>query len=126
MDLVVEEKLQIGALVAMYCHALDSGDLESIVALFSDDAVFETSRNTFTGKESIRGFFKRNMAEDENERHFTSNHLISGGKDRAYHSCYYQVVLRGNVGIKATGVYQDHLIRVDEKWKFQHRKILPD
>jgi ketosteroid isomerase-like protein len=126
MDLSTQDQLEILSLVARYCHALDSGDVSGVVDTFTADGSFETSQYKYSGREALERFFQKNILSDDGERHFTCNHLFSGEADRAAHTCYYQVVFKGRGGIKATGVYEDSVVKEDGGWKFRRRKVVPD
>jgi uncharacterized protein (TIGR02246 family) len=126
MGLAVQDQLEILSLVARYCHALDSGDASGVVDTFTEDGLFETPQRTYSGREALERFFQKNVLNDDNERHIPCNHLLSGEADRAAHTCYYQVVFKGRGGIKATGVYEDSVVKMNGIWKFQRRKVIPD
>ncbi len=57
MDLTAEDKLQIPALAATYCHALDSGDASAVVGTFTDSGVLETARRCVFRKRCAESFF---------------------------------------------------------------------
>lgn len=126
MDLAADDQLQILNLIARYCHALDSGDALGVVATFVEDGIFETPQRTYSGRRALQRFFRENVARDHNERHFPCNHLITGNENEAAHTCYYEVVFKGGGGIKATGLYEDWLVKSEGVWKFQRRKVVPD
>ena len=126
MSLTAEDHQQILSLASMYSYALDSGDVSAVVDLFTKVGVFEAPSGTYNGKDVLEAYFKKNIENDANEKHFVSNNLISGDGEQAFHTCYYQVILVGNNSLKATGVYEDHLEKVDGVWKFEQRKVVPD
>ena len=126
MSLASEDRVAILELVATCCHALDSGDVAAVVTTFAADGSFEVPGATYAGTDELERFFAANVEKDDNERHFTSNHLIQGDGEHATHRCYYQVVWRAGQGTKATGLYEDELSKVGESWRFKRRKVMPD
>lgn len=126
MSLTAEDNQQIQSLASMYCYALDSGDVSGVTDLFTSDGVFEAPSGTYGGKDVLEAYFTKNIENDANEKHFVSNHLVSGDGEEAFHTCYYQVILVGNNSLKATGIYEDHLEKVNGVWKFEQRKVIPD
>lgn len=123
----MQDQLEILSLVARYCHALDSGDASGVVDTFAEDGLFQTPNRNYSGREELERFFQKNVLSDYNERHFPCNHLLGGEADRATHTCYYQVVFKGSGGgIKATGLYEDSLVKLNGVWKFQRRTVIPD
>ncbi|HSG89297.1 MAG TPA: nuclear transport factor 2 family protein [Pseudomonadales bacterium] len=127
-QLTLEDRLAIAELTATYSHRLDAGDVAAVVATFTEDGVFDIPGFDlrFSGRDALTRFFTENVARDRDERHFTANPLVEGDGTRASHRCYYQVVLHGDRGVKATGSYEDELVKVQGAWKFRWRTVLND
>lgn len=127
MSLDAADTLEILQLAARYNHAIDYSDPEAWAGTFTDDGVFESGPQTFTGHAELAQFaggFAQNMG---GARHWTNNHIVDGDGDSATHTCYLNLV-QTNDGAKSliTGRYHDTLAKVDGQWRFTHRKVEAD
>lgn len=127
MALTLQDRLDILELAARYNKAVDGGDVEGWLALWTDDGVFETSFGTFKGKEALRNFMKFYMATSKGNRHVSVNPVMEGDGDSATLACDLLLVRTpGMPSLFATGTYTDALRKVGGAWKFQRRKLALD
>ena len=118
-------------LVARYNAAGDAGDVDTVAALFAQDAVMEVEGAVFTGREAVRDMFT-GVARSTGEarlaryiRHFTATHQIDvTGTDTANGRCYYQTLTEH--GLDHWGRYVDRYAVVACRWRFVHRRVTID
>ena len=58
----IAARLAITDLNTDFCHHLDHGNIESLIALFTDDAHYSHGSRVTVGIEQIRGLFERRAA----------------------------------------------------------------
>jgi len=83
------------------------------------------------GRQQLRAFALASHAAHANGvqpgYHWVSNPLIEGDADQATMSCYLRVVAGKTKELDesttATGLYRDHLRKIDGQWKFQSRHV---
>ena len=103
----------------------DSGRIDELLELFTDDAVLVTDQATYDGRAEIRGLFESVVGPaPERIRHFTATHVIDVDGDRATARCYFQVLTSS--GLDHWGRYRDQLARVAGRWLFIRREVRVD
>jgi ketosteroid isomerase-like protein len=126
------EKFEVVETHNRYCDALDRGDSEALLAVFTEDAVWacEPLMGTYRGHEGIRtvGKLIADVVVGTN-LHTTSNHIVDIDGDTARLRCYLTVVvwgeaLGGSLHIGTAGRYDADLVRQDGVWKFRKLDIL--
>lgn len=111
-----------------YAHALDKNDIEAASLVFSEDAVCQTDRDPWNGRQEIKAGLEKAFKDyDTYNRgrypflHLVSNHLIEINDDNtASGSCY----LIDNVTerepnenpLLLLGIYRDEYKKIDEQW----------
>lgn len=118
-------------LVARYNAAGDTGDVDTVAALFAQDAVMEVEGTVFSGREAVRDMFvgvARSTGDErlaEYIRHFTATHQIDMmGPDTANGRCYYQTLTER--GLDHWGRYVDRYAVIDGRWRFVYRRVKID
>ena len=130
----IADRLAIEDLVIAYGHAIDSmGDIDSILAVFTEDAVFDLSGiglGPMQGHEAIRGFYTNVYANTAHMAHYLSNFAVTAysgktasirayvngmglgkdGRDVTVYGRYYFDVVRTAAGWKATRYSTDFLL----------------
>src|SRR5215831_8388309 len=93
----IEDRLAIADLFTRYCGALDAGEVETVVACFSDDAVLESPAiGQIAGRTAIRDFaarFAARRAGGTQFRHFVTNIAVTVDGDRARATAYLLVAI---------------------------------
>jgi ketosteroid isomerase-like protein len=130
----VEDRLAIQDLLIAYAHSVDTiGDIDGILSVFTEDAVFDLSGIGLApqiGHDGIRAFFTTVFANMAHQAHYLSNFAITAyagdtasirayvtgmgvGKDGSgvtVHGRYYFDVVRTAAGWKATRYTMDFLL----------------
>ena len=129
----VADQLASTSLLNQYCHAVDRGSVDEIVALFAEDAVLLTpyqSDGRFAGRAAIRAWYENYDSEvragRRYRRHRISVPFIRIDRDRATAVCYLDssAVIGDPSFINVSGGrYDDKLSKVDGIWLFQERVI---
>ena len=128
-ELVARESIR--DLVVRYNASGDAGRFETMLELFTDDAVLVVPDGTHQGRENIRVFFESVAIGNGRRpggrliRHFTATHQIDVlDPDAARGRCYYQVLT--DAGLDHWGRYVDRYRRTDAGWRFQERRVSID
>jgi len=133
MPVSVEDRHAIGDLFARYMWAIDTGDVEGLVACFTDDGALESPAvGRYVGRDGIRGFatrFARFHAGGTQLRHVISNLLIEADVgDRAFAKCYLVTFLTkdGQSRLLGPGRYECRLRKENGTWRFENRLVVMD
>ncbi len=128
--LAIEDRLAIEDLYADYVWALDSGDVKSFLALFTDDAVFgDTAGNRYKGHGAI-GAYVTDLVNSERFR--GRQHIISGKRFsvdasrigvRAYWLVTKWAKATGAKTLEVSGHSDDAFVTVDGRWRFEQRIV---
>jgi len=128
-ELIARESIR--DLVARYNASGDAGRFETMLELFTDDAVLVVPDGTHQGRENIRVFFESVAIGNGRRpggrliRHFTATHQIDVlDPNAARGRCYYQVLT--DAGLDHWGRYVDRYRRTDAGWRFQERQVSID
>ena len=131
-DLLAREAIR--DLVARYNSYGDSGRFDQMLELFASDAVFEVRDVAHRGIDEIRSVFTRvpgrtsatsGSGRPAYLRHCTATHQIDLiDENSATGRCYFFVLT--SVGLDHWGRYLDEYRVVDGRWRFAHRRVLPD
>ncbi len=120
----VEDRLAIEDLLVAYAHGLDGlHDIEGLLALFVEDAVFDLSDIGFPslqGHAAIRRFFEDTFAAMAAQAHYLSNFAITAyAGDRASVRAYVTGMARYKAGggVTVHGRYHFDVVRVGAGWK---------
>jgi len=74
----IETRLAIEDLNASFCHYLDSGKVEELVDLFTEDASYSHGVRLSSGRDEIRALFReRAMASVRTARHLQTGLMIT-------------------------------------------------
>jgi hypothetical protein len=120
--LTAQDYIDIQQLYARYNWAIDAGDVEGYVALYTPDGSF----NTFTGADGLRTFMKGR--QPGTRRHWNSNLVITPSPEGASGKVYLLLV---DVGAKpptnsSAARYEDRLVKTTGGWRFKKRQTSPD
>jgi len=117
---------EVRELYNRYAISWDEDPPEELAACFTLDAVFESPRGRFAGRQAIVG----NMAKvnaalgpTRKQRHVTTNVSIHLDGDRGTGTAYfiYCVGSDGKLEVTAFGVYHDALRKTNGGWLFSSR-----
>lgn len=102
----------------------DENDLNGLMALFTDDVLFDVgSFGSFRGKAATRAFYEQTVATFEMRIHHATNQIIELGGDKARSRCYWQanLILQGRA-LVSSGHYFDELVKQNRRWLVAARK----
>jgi len=115
---------EIKMLPARYGLAVDSRDLDALVALFVPDV--QVGRDA-RGREALRAWFATSLSQMRTTVHFIGNHVVDfDDADHAHGVVYCRDELEfPELGEWRVGVlqYWDSYERVDGEWCFERRKF---
>ena len=138
-DDYARDRAEIEDLMARYLFALDYNDLDTFIATFTEDAVFDFARGRIEGKaailEAVKGFKARigDLYKDEDGnpavlRHVLAHAAIRVEGNRAWTRAQWFEMANDGPGkslkMGTFGIYEDELRRVDGRWLFSERRIL--
>ncbi len=120
--LSTQDYIDIQQLYAQYNWAIDAGDIEGYVALYTPDGSF----NTFNGAEGLRTFMKGRPAGTR--RHWNTNLAITPSPEGARGKVYLMLI---DVGQKPPAVataarYDDVIVKTSGGWRFKKRQTFAD
>ena len=133
------DRAAIEDLMARYLFALDYNDMDSFIAMFTEDAEFEFARGRVKGKSEILATvkaFKQRIGEhykDEDGNPATLRHCLCHTAvrvegDRAWTRAQWFEMANDGPGkslkMGTFGIYEDRLEKVDGRWLFSERRIL--
>jgi hypothetical protein len=129
------ERMQIewecGRLIKAYCNHVDERNYEAFIALFTEDARWETQSGGYMqGHSEFRAYLERRSATSL-VRHVSTNALVEAIDDTHARGQSYITLFRDSdyngIGTSAqiapvlVGEYHDTYIRKDGQWFFESR-----
>ncbi|HEX2074920.1 MAG TPA: nuclear transport factor 2 family protein [Geodermatophilus sp.] len=121
---LLEDVEAIRTVDAAYCRLLDDGDWPALVALFTDDGVFD-GLSRVRGHRDLRTFFA-GLADAGMTAfwHHVSNHEIQVTGDSArVGSLLWQPCVVDGVPHVAAGRYTDELVRTPAGWRYAVKQV---
>jgi hypothetical protein len=127
----VEDRLAIQDLYARHNAYVDLGDYERWAGCFTEDGVSHTTVRT-QGRAELVAHGRRRLEDRAREQwtyplHWNNNLIIEGDSRAATALCYMMRTVKmkvtGDYCATHVGVYQDELIKVDDRWLFRSRKL---
>jgi ketosteroid isomerase-like protein len=133
MPLSPEDHLAVIDLLASYARAIDSGDPDAYADNFLEDAILDRSvAEPLEGRAAIREWVAGLIAsghvggDPATLRHFVALPRIEGEGDRCTAETYCVILDYDpdrNIRSPLVGRYEDVCVKVDGRWRFQHRII---
>ncbi|HTR46354.1 MAG TPA: nuclear transport factor 2 family protein [Verrucomicrobiae bacterium] len=130
--LTLADRIAINDLIADYGWALDTGDVDALVACFIPDAVvieevFEDP-DRWEGRDNIRRFAEhyRNVPSFPGRQHHVTQLQVKGDSRRcSARSFAFVTECQGEppYTLRFTGYYEDQLVKVRNRWLFSARTI---
>jgi uncharacterized protein (TIGR02246 family) len=128
----IEDRFGINDLFVRYTTALDAGNVDTIVACFTEDGALESPAvGKYAGRDGIRAFSERFAAMHRRGvqlRHVISNMAMTVDGDTAHATCYLTciITMNGKSELMPPGRYDCTLRRVAGAWLFQNRLVVMD
>ena len=130
-----EDRAAIEDLQARYLFAMDFGDPDLYVTLFTEDGVLDIGNGEIRGRKAIRDVIAKmpNTRTTENGlrpasgRHNISNIVLKVDGNKATGRAYWFHYSNNNPerrgGFSGYGHYEDELVKVNGQWLFTKRRI---
>jgi ketosteroid isomerase-like protein len=127
----LEAEAAITRLSADYCHGADHRDLDLLLSVWADDAVWQVSDEVaFTGRDEIAAGIRRQWETTARAFHWTSNPSIVVSVDALSATARFdvqtQVELLDGSWLAIAGTYRDEYVRVDGVWRLARRAARVD
>ena len=122
------DELAIRRLLAEYCHCVDDGRFDDVVALFTPDGVFAFGSLGAEGRDALRTWFAETHPPEQRGKHLTTNTVVDLDGDRAHAvSDFAFLGLRdARLVPSVAGRYHDELRRDDDgRWRIARRDAVP-
>jgi len=130
--LTIADRIAIQDLLAEYAWALDTGDVDALVACFTPNAVvieevFEDP-DRWEGRENIRRFAEhyRNVPNFPGRQHHVSQLVVKGNsRECSARSFAFVTECQGEppYTLRFAGYYDDKVAKVRRRWLFRQRII---
>lgn len=121
--LAMEDRDTIRELTARYCERAVRGDVEGVVALFTEDGIMEAGDTAEQGRARLLELYRDSFAELR-PIPCVHNHVVELQGDEATGSCTVELrMVENGEAVTAAGWYEDRFRRVEGVWKFSHRKL---
>lgn len=125
-----DAEAQIRDLLSEYCYSYDAGDIDRVVALFTQDAVISNATGVHRGAAEIRANYVDFVAKRRFGFHYVTNITIrlTANADEAVATSYlltFNMTNTGQIAIVA-GSYVDRLRRLNRMWRIAERRITAD
>jgi uncharacterized protein (TIGR02246 family) len=127
----VEDRAAIHDLFTRYCSALDNGEVATVVACFTEDAILKSPVIDLKGHAEIRAFARRFATQrtaGTQFRHMVTNIAATIDGDRAAATAYLLVLISkdGSHRTLPPGRYECDLVKQDGHWRFSRRTVFHD
>ena len=128
----LEDRAAIHDLFTRYCCALDNGEVETVVACFTEDAVLKSPVIDISGRDAIRAFAGRFAAQrtaGTQFRHMVTNIAVTMvDAARATAGAYLLVLVSKDGGHRTLppGRYECELVKTKGQWRFSRRIVFHD
>jgi ketosteroid isomerase-like protein len=114
---VTDDHAAVRELIAGYALALDAGDIDGCLQLFAPGAEFFVYGRSFAGHDGIGKMFR----DAPRGLHLTGVSHIEVHDDTASARSQVLFVRAGSLQLRPA-LYDDELVRLDGRWRFQRRR----
>lgn len=125
----LEARLEIDALIARYCAAMDERNFAEIVTIFTPDIVIKSADGVMnsSGIDDVMKMWRERFAVLGPSNHFTHDRLISfdaGDPDlaRGLVNSHAEMSRNGTAMLAAIR-YDDVYQRLNQRWRFKQRSL---
>ena len=123
-----EDRFAIQDLIGRYLWALDTGDVDGVVAVFTPHGtVIDTQANRYEGADGPRKFAVEFITREDfrGRQHLVTPLFFEGAGDRYVVTSYWTVVkwrfALGTKEVASTGWSKDTVVRENGRWLIQER-----
>jgi ketosteroid isomerase-like protein len=121
----LEDRAELGELIARYALAVDDRDFDTIARLFSSDCVFENVKGIERGRERVVAYYRERLGEfgpTYHIPHVQSLEVLDGDHARGTVLAHAELAINGITYMVALR-YLDDYVRENERWCFQQRRV---
>lgn len=118
MELTPADNIAITQLLARYCLTLDLDDVESWVALFTDDAAYEVYGRSWDGHTGLR----KMMRAAPGGLHLGGPPVIEMVDADHARTMQNLLFVERTSGVARHSVYDDDLVRTPDGWRIARRR----
>jgi 3-phenylpropionate/cinnamic acid dioxygenase small subunit len=128
----IEDRRAIEDLMIRYCAAIDGGDVEGVLACFTEDCRLESNIvGAHPGQGGVRMLAEQMAklkAEGRTYRHFISNFRVEVNGDRGRVRCYLLdiVTIENTTELLTSGDYDCDVVRRGKGWLIETRRVHAD
>lgn len=122
----LEDRAELSELVAVYGRLLDDRDIDGVAALYTADAVFDSTDGPMTGRDAVLGYYRRQLDRYGMTYHYPHSHTIEfTGDDTATGvvSAHAELAIIPTPFVVALR-YLDDYRREEGRWRFVSRRAL--
>jgi hypothetical protein len=119
------DKLEITELMSRYNYAMDQTKPEDWADTFTETGELQVNGSTMAkGRAQLVAMVQKAAAGEYRGRHWVCNTIIDGDGDKARLRAYVlSIGINEGIAPRVMGEYDDELVRVNGKWKFQLRRV---
>jgi hypothetical protein len=127
-----DDRDEISNLIARYAELLNLGQIDELGELFRHGKITSaTNDDEYEGTDAVIGMYRASVVFPEklpDTLLFTTNLQIEVDGDSATGKAYFLGMHQTDRGVAAViaGRYHDEFRRIDGRWWFHHRHMLPD
>lgn len=124
----LSDREAIRELPVRYCDCVWQGNLETMLELFANNAVFISKgrkrESVNRGRDELRKMYEKAIG-DFSPRQYIHNHVVDlKGKTEASGRCYVELRnAKRQFEWVGTGFYDDEYVKEDGRWKFASRRF---
>jgi ketosteroid isomerase-like protein len=114
----------VRAVLAAYCHALDDGRTDDVVATFCPDGTIDLpGMGTYQGHDALREAYAKWTPRSPQRHVVVNTHVSEWSDDEATAVSDVIFLLKGDSGwsVQLVGRYHDILHHDGDTWRFHHR-----
>jgi ketosteroid isomerase-like protein len=124
----LEDRAELGELIARYCIAVDDRDIEGLAALFTPEGCFRSVDGIMDarGREAVTQQFRTRFAVLGPTNHFTHDRIFEFGQETDAATglvTSHAEVIRNGRALVAALRYADSYRRVEGRWRFADRLL---
>ena len=125
MTLAAVDRTAIMELLSLHGHLFDSGELDRLHELFTDDVIYDI---TDLGQSPIQGLAAIReaalaMGDLNPVGHHVTNVVLTEIADNEVHARSKGIGINAD-GTSSSATYEDTILRGDQGWRISYRKIL--
>jgi hypothetical protein len=122
---------EISNLIARYAELLNLGQVDEVAALFRYGRISSPGMGDVVGSEAVAAMYRESVVFGDKMPDtliFTSNLQIEVDGDEASGKAYFAALHQGDHAVVPViaGRYHDQFRRIDGRWWFHERRMLPD